>query len=112
MAACSEASAVRRTVPELDGRDAFITEQLEQQYRTLLSRHRRRAVDERSQTHLQAAGTFCGLAAPPLQGCCRADLNQVAVQVACLLMATNKVLQPFVRDRLVSTIRLWLRHMI
>ena len=53
-----------RTVPELEGRDTFITEQLEQQYRTLLSRHHHRAVDERSQTHLQAAGTFSDSAAP------------------------------------------------
>ena len=62
----TEASSAGRMVPELEGRDAFITEQLELQYQTLMSRHHSRALDERAQTHLQAAGSFKSPAASAL----------------------------------------------
>ena len=55
---------VCRTELSLQGREAFVREQLGVQYDKLMSSHSHRAVDERAQTHLQAGeaqsrGLYC-----------------------------------------------------
>ena len=77
-ASCSPVSSatdavllLRRQHLELQGREQFLGQLIEDAYQQQLAQHAQRVTDERSQTHLQ---------------------------VACLVLATAKALRPWIRN--------------
>ena len=60
-----------RQYPSLQGRNALVRDAVEARYQALLDKHAHRLSDSRSRTHLQ---------------------------VACLVLATHRTLQPLLRD--------------